>query len=195
MAIGDALARLRQDRGLTQEELAAKIHVTRQAVSRWETGETEPSIDMVKLLALVLEVPVDTLLSNMRYANDPFEQEARERYGDQAVDATQARLAGMSADEWSAANLLEESIKVQLRLAMSSGSEHSEESKELARMHQRWIRIHWGEGYSAQAHLGLARGYLADQRFCDYYGSACGEGATRFLVEVLQANLQQEAQG
>lgn len=62
MTIRDILPRIRKERGLTQEELAAKVYVTRQAVSRWETGETTPSIDMAKLLARVLDVPVMRLL-------------------------------------------------------------------------------------------------------------------------------------
>lgn len=62
MAIKDILPVVRKERGLTQEELAAKLYVTRQAVSRWETGETEPGIDMVKLLAVTLEVPISTLM-------------------------------------------------------------------------------------------------------------------------------------
>lgn len=41
----DALAQTRRERGLTQEELAARLFITRQAVSRWETGATEPGID------------------------------------------------------------------------------------------------------------------------------------------------------
>lgn len=62
MAIKDVLPQLRRDRNLTQSELAKKLYVTRQAVSRWETGETTPGIDMIKLLAIVLEVPVSCLL-------------------------------------------------------------------------------------------------------------------------------------
>lgn len=62
MAIKDVLPKLRQDRNMTQQELASKLYVTRQAVSRWETGETTPGIDMTKLLAVVLEVPVGVLL-------------------------------------------------------------------------------------------------------------------------------------
>lgn len=58
----DALARLRRERGLTQEELARRLYITRQAVSRWETGATEPSIDMLKLIARELDVPVTELL-------------------------------------------------------------------------------------------------------------------------------------
>lgn len=58
----DALLRLRHERGLTQEDLARKLYITRQAVSRWECGETEPGIDMIKLIAQELEVPITELL-------------------------------------------------------------------------------------------------------------------------------------
>lgn len=51
MAIKDVLPLLRHERGMTQEELASKLFVTRQAVSRWENGDTAPNIDMTKLLA------------------------------------------------------------------------------------------------------------------------------------------------
>ena len=62
MAIKDVLPQMRKERGLTQEGLARRLYVTRQAVSRWETGETTPSIDMAKLIALALDVPVMRLL-------------------------------------------------------------------------------------------------------------------------------------
>lgn len=62
MAIKDVLPRLRRERGLTQEDLAKKLFITRQAVSRWETGETAPAIDMTKLIAVMLDVPVTELL-------------------------------------------------------------------------------------------------------------------------------------
>ena len=125
----------------------------------------------------------------LRDFEETYGQEARERYGDDVLDAANARMMALSRDEWDAKELLEESIKVQLRLAMASGDENSEESVELARMHARWIRIHWGNGYSKEAHLGLAQGYLADPRFTAYYDNACGEGATEFLVRALNANL------
>ena len=63
----DALAQARRERGLTQEELAARLYITRQAVSRWETGATEPGIDMIKLIARELEVPVMRLLDMPEY--------------------------------------------------------------------------------------------------------------------------------
>ena len=62
MAIKDVLPTLRQERNMTQQDLAAKLFVTRQAVSRWENGETTPSVDMAKLIANVLDVPVMRVL-------------------------------------------------------------------------------------------------------------------------------------
>ena len=62
MALKDVLPQLRKERGMTQEDLAAKLYITRQAVSRWETGETTPGIDMIKLIAVTLDVPVVHLI-------------------------------------------------------------------------------------------------------------------------------------
>lgn len=125
----------------------------------------------------------------LRQFEETYGQEARERYGDDAIEAANARMMALTRDEWDAKELLEEAIKVQLRLAMATGGPQGEAAAELARMHEKWIRIHWGSGYTREAHRGLARGYLADARFRDYYDSACGDGATDFLVAALEANL------
>ena len=56
MEICDILRNLREKRGLTQEQLAEKVMVTRQAVSRWETGETQPNTETLKLLSKEFDV-------------------------------------------------------------------------------------------------------------------------------------------
>ena len=61
MGISETILCARKKAGLTQAELAQKVYVTRQAVSRWETGESEPGIDMRKLLAGALDLPVTDL--------------------------------------------------------------------------------------------------------------------------------------
>ena len=62
MTIGDALVAMREEQNLTQEDVARKLFVTRQAVSRWENGETTPGVDMCKLIAATFGVPVARLL-------------------------------------------------------------------------------------------------------------------------------------
>ena len=59
MRAQDILKDLRQKHNMTQDQLAEKLSVTRQAVSRWETGETTPGIDMVKLICVTFGVPLE----------------------------------------------------------------------------------------------------------------------------------------
>ena len=66
METKDMIYELRTKKGLSQEELAEKIFVTRQAVSRWETGETIPNIDALKLLSKLFDVSINTLLGSPR---------------------------------------------------------------------------------------------------------------------------------
>ena len=63
MEFNEKLQLLRSQRGLTQEELAAEIFVSRTAVSKWESGRGYPSIDSLKELARFFEVTVDVLIS------------------------------------------------------------------------------------------------------------------------------------
>ena len=62
MEVQNIIKNLREKNNLTQEELAEQVHVTRQAVSRWETGETHPNTDTLKLLSKVFDVSINTLL-------------------------------------------------------------------------------------------------------------------------------------
>lgn len=60
--IGDNIRALRVEKGLTQKEIADRLFVTAQAVSRWENGEVEPSLNTIMELAKIFEVSVDSLL-------------------------------------------------------------------------------------------------------------------------------------
>lgn len=62
----DVLYELRTQNGLSQDELAEKLFVTRQAVSRWENGETVPNTDTLKLLSKLFGVSINTLLGAPR---------------------------------------------------------------------------------------------------------------------------------
>ena len=64
MEIRDILKNLREKNNLTQEQLAERVQVTRQAISRWETGETQPNTDTLKLLSQVFDVSINTLLGS-----------------------------------------------------------------------------------------------------------------------------------
>ena len=62
----DVIAALRQKHGFSQQALADQVFVTRQAVSRWESGETVPGPDTLKLLSRLFNVSINTLLGSPR---------------------------------------------------------------------------------------------------------------------------------
>lgn len=66
MTTKDVLYELRTRAGLSQDALAEKVFVTRQAVSRWETGETVPGTETLKLLSNLFNVSINTLLGSPR---------------------------------------------------------------------------------------------------------------------------------
>ena len=64
MESSQVLLKLREENALTQEQMANKLHVTRQAVSRWENGETVPSTELLKQISKEFNVSINTLLGN-----------------------------------------------------------------------------------------------------------------------------------
>ena len=66
METKNVIFELRTKAGLSQDELAEKVFVTRQAVSRWENGETVPNTDTLKLLSKLFNVSINTLLGAPR---------------------------------------------------------------------------------------------------------------------------------
>lgn len=66
METKDVILELRTGMGLSQDELAEKIFVTRQAVSRWENGDTIPNTETLKLLSKLFDVSINTLLGSPR---------------------------------------------------------------------------------------------------------------------------------
>uniref|UniRef100_UPI004056C3B8 zinc ribbon domain-containing protein n=1 Tax=Acetatifactor sp. TaxID=1872090 RepID=UPI004056C3B8 len=66
METKDIILELRNKAGLSQDELAEKVFVTRQAVSRWENGETIPNTETLKSLSKLFDVSINTLLGSPR---------------------------------------------------------------------------------------------------------------------------------
>ena len=66
METKNIILKLRTERGMSQDELADKIMVTRQAVSRWEHGDAIPNTDTLKLLSKEFDVSINTLLGEPR---------------------------------------------------------------------------------------------------------------------------------
>lgn len=116
LAIGSTIARLRRERGITQEQLAQAVGVSAPAVSKWETGQSYPDITLLPPLARYFGVTVDALIA--------FEQQLSE----EALDALQEPIRRAFAEEGWAAGLArcqalmrEYPSDMQLRIFLTGG--------------------------------------------------------------------------
>ena len=76
MDIADRIQNLRKSRGISQEELADKIRVSRQAVSKWESKQSTPDIEKIILLSDYFETTTDYLLKGIEPVGEAAERRA-----------------------------------------------------------------------------------------------------------------------
>ena len=81
MTLGQKIKKLRNDKGLTQKDLADQVHVTFQTVSKWEKDENEPDVSTLREIAKLFGVTVDYLI------NEDDKEESKEEIKEEAVVA------------------------------------------------------------------------------------------------------------
>ena len=81
MIFADKLIELRKKNGWSQEELAEKVNVTRQSVSKWESGASIPNIDNMIALADLYDMSVDMLARNLTTTVPPQPDEGKHLFG------------------------------------------------------------------------------------------------------------------
>ncbi|MBC2104748.1 MerR family transcriptional regulator [Listeria booriae] len=99
---------------------------------------------------------------------EKYGTEIREKYGDDKINKSNAKLKGMSEAEMERVNHLAETILVELAEAFETGDPAGEKAQEVAAMHKEWLSTYW-DTYSKEAHAGLAQMYVDDERFTAYY--------------------------
>ncbi|MEG1517258.1 MAG: MerR family transcriptional regulator [Raoultibacter sp.] len=114
-----------------------------------------------------------------------YGEEVRAAYGDAAIDASNAKVAGMNKQQWEASQQLEDEFKAALLRAMETGDVAGETAQQACDLHRQWLCQFWAAGtYSPEAHKALGEGYVADERFKSYY-DAVAPGAAEFLRDAL----------
>lgn len=79
MEFNEKLQKLRLQKGLTQEELAKSLYVSRTAVSKWESGRGFPSIESLKQISKIFSLTIDELLSGEELLNIAYEENHQKR--------------------------------------------------------------------------------------------------------------------
>lgn len=114
-----------------------------------------------------------------------YGKEIRSKYGDEAIDASNAQIKSMSREQWNKTQKLEKLILDTLKEAFRQGNPAGEAAQRACDLHRQWLCMIWKKGtYSKEAHRALAEGYVADERFTAYYDKIA-PGCTRFFRDAI----------
>ncbi|MEF3301965.1 MerR family transcriptional regulator [Paenibacillus sp. GYB003] len=112
-----------------------------------------------------------------------YGKEIREKYGDDVVDRSNAKLKNMTQEEHERLTRLADEVIATLTEACKTGDPAGELAQKAADLHKQWLTFYWSE-YSKEAHAGLAQMYVDDDRFKAYYDRH-RPGAAEFLRDAI----------
>ena len=110
--------------------------------------------------------------------------EIREKYGDEAVGRSNAKLKNMTKEQYDELEALTQELNNTLKAAFEQGDPGGELAQKACALHKRWLCFYW-DHYSKEAHRGVAQMYVDDPRFTAYY-DAIVPGCAVFLKDAVQ---------
>lgn len=93
--IGAFIQKVRKEKGLTQKELAERIHVSDKTISKWENGNSAPNTEILSELCLALDISVNELLSGERILPEVYSKKAEENMMLLLKDQERQKKAGV----------------------------------------------------------------------------------------------------
>ena len=93
MTVGEKIRLLRKSKGLTQDAVAFDLGVSRQAIAKWEGGQSSPNSENLIKLANLLSVPIDELTDTKPYQPTALEEYARQKLEDRKKFQEAKRIA------------------------------------------------------------------------------------------------------
>ncbi|MBL4938612.1 MerR family transcriptional regulator [Clostridium sp. YIM B02515] len=112
-----------------------------------------------------------------------YGKEIREKYGDETVNKSNAKLNNMTQEEYDEVTKLGEEVLKTLKDAFKTGDPAGELAQKAADLHRQWLSFYW-DSYSKEAHAGVAQMYVADERFTAYYDKE-QPGTAEFLRDAI----------
>ena len=164
-----------------RREVDGLIHTVRSTLQSIEGGTT--MTDQEKFEGMKRQA--------IRENEAAYGQEARKKYGEDAMDEHNKRLANMTEEAWEQMKTEEEGYKAALRRAVEAGDPAGEDAREAVRLHAAWLAHYWPKGaVTPQAHVGMAEMYTQDERFTAYY-EVVAPGCAAFFAKAVKAYYQE----
>jgi hypothetical protein len=118
--------------------------------------------------------------------------ELREKYGDAAIEKSNARFNGMTKERYDESERLRKQVDETLAAAVAAGDPAGELAQKACALHAKWLAIFTPE-YSKEYHRGLGEMYVLDERFKAYYDKLA-PGCAEFLRDAINVYCKSQAQ-
>ena len=113
-----------------------------------------------------------------------YGREIREKYGEEVVEASNSRIMGMTAEQYTEVQEISRRLNDMLKSALELGDPASEIAQKACELHKQWLG-YYGTPYTKKIHLNLAQMYVDDPRFKVYY-EAIAPGCAEFLRDAIR---------
>ena len=113
-----------------------------------------------------------------------YGEEIREKYGTEQVERSNNAFKSMTKVQYDAFEALGSELMQKLKAAFATGDAGGTLAQEAADLHRQWLTTAWGGGYSKEAHAGIVRMYVEDERFTAYYDQE-QPGLAKFLRDAV----------
>jgi DNA-binding transcriptional MerR regulator len=97
-----------------------------------------------------------------------YGEEIRKKYGDDVINASNAKIKGMTKEQYAEIEALSSKLNETLKEAFKQGDPASELAQKACELHKKWL-CYFGDNYSKEAHIGIGQMYVEDPRFTAYY--------------------------
>ncbi len=114
---------------------------------------------------------------------EKYGKEIREKFGDEVVDRSNKKIKNMTKKDYDEVTSLGNEVMETLQAALQTGDPAGELAQKAADLHRQWLNFYW-DSYTKEAHAGLARMYVDDERFKSYYDKE-QPGTAEFLRDAI----------
>ena len=112
-----------------------------------------------------------------------YGEEIRVKYGDDAINRSNAKIKGITKEQYAEVERLSVAVNDTLKAAFEQGDPAGELAQKACELHKKWLCCFW-EHYSKEAHIGVAQMYVDDPRFTAYYDKIA-VGCAEFLRDAI----------
>jgi len=179
------------NRDLTFSNHLFELHKKREQLDALINNVTKSIAAMRGEIVMSDKEKFEGLKQNLIDENEEkYGEEIRAKYGNNAIDGSNAKVKGLTKEQYDEVQKLSDELNDTLKAAFEQGDPTSDLAKKACELHKKWLCYFW-DSYTKEMHLGVAQMYVSDPHFSAYYDKVA-HGCTVFLRDAIHVFCEDE---